>query len=281
MSAEELALLSKLAKPVRSETITHRLAVTADDKLADFTAGDVTIADGGVGTGSLAASTAYYVTACPGNSYGNTKASIIPIDTLTTAAYGASTGSIRATIAQRVGAEYYDLFLSTDAAPKWVGRITEAQRAAGGFKVSALGVVEASAGVPAGKVDICCVGTGVATSAAPFNANNAFVIPTPDNTISLTGKSNLCLHFDISLTDLRSAPTFGYMVMTKNATTGRWVKIAGAGLTLLSGAYSLLSQSATLVAAGNTSVAGASEVIVLLDNMTGQGISIDIYAETM
>ncbi|MHB8122588.1 MAG: hypothetical protein ACYDG4_10585 [Desulfuromonadaceae bacterium] len=263
----------------RSAMITHRLAVTADDKLLDFTAGDVTIVDGGVGTGSLAASTAHFVTAAPGNSYGNTKVSAA-IDTLTTAAYGAATGSIRATIAQRVGADYYDLFCSTDAAPKWVARITEAQRAAGGFKVSAYGVVEASAGVPAGAVDICVVGTGVATSAAPFTVNTAFVFPAPNAVISMLGKQSLYLNVDVNVTDLRIAPTATMVLFVKNPSNGLWYQQSPVIITVLNASSPLRKSYSIVNPIASYSIAGANEVMVLLDVMVGQGISVDIYAET-
>lgn len=268
-----MATLTRELGGSRSTTISHRLAVTADDKLTDFAAGDVTIADNGAGTGSLAASTAYYVTACPGNAYGNTKVSAA-IDTLTTAAYGASTGSIRATIAQKAGATYYDLFLSVDTAPKWVGRITEAQRAAGGFKVASYGVVSASAGVPAGTVDICCVGTGVQTSAAPFNTNMAFVIPTPDTAISMVGKRVLCYFLKIAITDARVAPSVTYVIMVKNH-NDEWYRASNTTVSPLTADVSLQSGSYISIF-----VEGAKEVIILLDNMTGQGMSVDIYAET-
>ena len=45
--------------------------------------------------------------------------------------------------AQSAGATVYDLFLSTAAAPLWVARITETQRAAG-VTITAVGTVSAT-----------------------------------------------------------------------------------------------------------------------------------------
>lgn len=118
--------------------------VTEVDKLADFDAGDYVSADGGVGTGTLNASTTYYVAVIPGNEFGPTKAASV-FDNVATAASGLNTHSVTISIPEK-GGDYYDIFVSVDAAPKWVARISEAERLLGG-KITAVGGSPVLAGI--------------------------------------------------------------------------------------------------------------------------------------
>ncbi len=189
--------------PVRTSAVLHRNAIKVVDKIADFGADSVALADNGAGTGSLKASTAHYCTAIPCNRWGPTKVSTT-IETISTAAYGANTGSVRATIAQATGAEYYEIMFSEDAAPKWVARITEAQRVAG-CEISALGTV--GAGGAAGAVDIDVIGTGVQTSNTMFSNNNAYTpaVVAAVGTVDCAGKSKAYFKVKINPPDLSSA----------------------------------------------------------------------------
>lgn len=258
----------------RDTGVLHRSAVTAADKIADFVDASVTIADQATG-GSLAFNTAHYVTAIPGNRWGNCKVNA-NIDTLTTANDAANTHSIRATIAQATGADYYDIFLSIDAAPKWVGRITEAQRAAGDYEITAVGTVAAGGGNPAGTVDINVVGTGIQTTNSIFAQNNAY---RPDNTgitaVDCTGAKNAHIMVKSALTDLRSAPTLTLMIFTRNKTsTTDWHQGILQTITLLSAAGKSLEQEIALEL-----VEGAEALKVLVDSIAGQGHAVSIWVE--
>lgn len=110
----------------RTGGVLHRSSVATADKVA--TPAAPTVADITTG-GVLLAATAYKATVSAATQSGNTAAPAAA--TLTTASDASNTHGARVTVAQVAGAQFYDMFLSTDAAPKWVGRITEAQRAAG------------------------------------------------------------------------------------------------------------------------------------------------------
>jgi hypothetical protein len=112
---------------VRSALIAHRVDVTAPDKLltpANAAGADVTT--GGV----LAASTAYKANVAASNAWGTTVSAVT--QTINTAADGNPTHMIKLTLVQVVDADCYDIFMSTDANPLWVARITESERALGG-----------------------------------------------------------------------------------------------------------------------------------------------------
>jgi len=187
----------------RNAGVLHRSAIAAVDKLTDFGDAGVTIANVAGTQGHLVFNTAYYMTAIPGNRWGCCKVNT-NIDTLTVTNDAASTHVIACTIAQCVAADYYDLFLSTDAAPKWVARITEAQRATG-CEVLALATI--SAGGSAGVVNVGAVGTGIQTTNAVFQQSNAY---TPDavgiTAINCAGYSKAHVKVKVVLTDLRAAP---------------------------------------------------------------------------
>lgn len=250
----------------------HRDAITATDKIADFVDASVTLADNGAGTGSLAASTTFYATAIPGNRWGPCKVNTT-IDSLASAAYGGATGSYRMTIAQATGAEWYDIFLSTDAAPKWVGRITEAQRAAGDFEITAVGTVAAGGGNPAGTVDVNLVGTGIQTSNAVFAQNNAYR-PATVTAIDCTGKLKAIVHVKLALTDLRSAPTLSLVPFFRNASsTSEWHQGARTVVQVLGGLGQALEQIFEI------DVQAASALVILIGEITGQGAAASVWVE--
>ena len=143
----------------RNPPILHRNAVTAADKLA--VPGALVLTDVNE-SGSTLAHSAMNVAVSAYNRWGSTNNTNLATLTPTL------DHAINVAFSQVVGADGYDLFLSTDAAPLWVARITEAERAAGGFIISAVGTVTAGGSAPAGSVDIGIVGTGVANNATPF-----------------------------------------------------------------------------------------------------------------
>ncbi len=240
----------------------HRSAITSADKLSAV--GTITLSAGAAG-GSLTNGTTYYVTASAANRYGN---SVPP--TPVSAAAGAN-GTIRAAFAAVTGAENgYDLFLSTDTGPLWVARITEAQRAAG-CVVTAVGTV--SAGATAGAVDIKVVGTGQASNAGNFAANNAYT-PASITPISGAGYSSIKLGIKMSVTDLRSAPgltlVVAYQPTVANA-GGDWFFGYKQVLDFLDDDDAPLEQELTLP------LDGEANFVVLISAISGQGAAASIY----
>jgi hypothetical protein len=155
----------------------HRTAISTADKITTPTL--VTCADEYDQTdGAIGQTTSCKVAISAGTSYGpagaGTGAAII---TTVTATDGKATHSILATVPQAPGADadtIYYFFISTDAAPKLLGTITEAQRVAGGYRIGAAGAVTGSStGVAAGKVRLCILGTGDVTTATRFVAANS------------------------------------------------------------------------------------------------------------
>jgi len=144
----------------------YRSAVSAADQLA--VPGTVTCtkeAGGSAGAGT------YTIFVVAGNGHGRTtaKQGNATVTTETTNL------TVRAAFAAVEGAEYYDIYCSTDgAASKFVGRITEAQRASG-IKLTAVNTT--GAGGTAGAVDIEVTGTGLAVNGGQLAENTAFVVP--------------------------------------------------------------------------------------------------------
>lgn len=252
----------------------HRYNITAADKAEELANTDLATADNGAGTGSLVQSTTYYVTAIPGNQWGDCKVATT-INTQATAAYGADTGSIRLTIPSAIGADFYDIFLSTDAAPKWVGRLSEARRAAGDFEITAVGVLSAGGGNPAGTVDINVAGTGIQTSNAVFAQNNAWM---PDMgsivAIDCTGKHVANVLVEMIVTDLRSVPSGAIVPFFTNQLSpldwhqGLWTAITP-----------LRSQGNCLAQAYTINVYGTTGLKILCGDFVGQGTALNIWVE--
>ena len=256
----------------RATAVLHRNAVTAVDKVADLANTDLATADNGSATGSLNASTTYYVTAIPGNKYGTcTKAATI--NSQATSASGSNTHSIRLTIPQKAGAEHYGIFLSTDTAPKWVARVTEAQRAAGDFEVTAVGTVAAGGGNPAGTVDINVAGTGIQTSHAIFAQSNAFTPATP-TAIDCTGKTKAYVLVKVALTDHRSAPSLNIIPFFKNSlSTTDWHQGTLQPVLLEASIGQSLQQAFVL------DVDSSTGLVILISNIAGQGAACSVWVE--
>lgn len=145
----------------RDPVILHRTGATAAGDL--IAAPTITAAkDATVG---VMANAAHNVAVAVGTCYGySTRSDIVAITP-------DENKSVLVTIPQVVGAESYVVFFSTDAAPKRLCEITEAQRAAG-CVVTAVETVTTTGGT-AGKCLIKLVGTGAATTDAIYATNYA------------------------------------------------------------------------------------------------------------
>lgn len=153
--------LSTLEVVKRDPVILHRTGATAAGDL--LAAPTITAANDA--TVGVMANVEHKVAVAVGTCYGySTRSAIVAITP-------DENNSVLVSIPQVVGAESYVVFFSTDAAPKRLCEITEAQRAAG-CVVTAVETVT-TAGGTAGKCLIKLVGTGAATTDAIYATNYA------------------------------------------------------------------------------------------------------------
>lgn len=253
----------------RTGGVLHRNAVTAVDKLSVPTVGAASDqADAGA---SLANSAMNYSVAA-GNRWGPTTAPATQAITPTL------NHAARFSISQSTGpggavAEWYDIFLSTAASPLWVGRITEAQRAAGGFIINTVGTVTTNAGTPAGSIDVGVQGTGLAYNVAPFAVNNAYT-PATLPVINCAGYSRAHCLAKLTVTDLRSLPTWSMIpFFTNQLSQGDWH--AGAVKTI----SPLSAVGLPLEADFEIDIDGSTGLALLVDAISGQGASVNIWVE--
>lgn len=254
----------------RSSTTTHRSAITAVDKLVAPTM--ATLADNDDVTGVMAAS-AHKATVAAGNVYGSGGSSNILTNTPT------ENKTADLTVPQVTGATYYDVFYSTDAAPLWLARVTEAQRASG-CAITAVGTVSTTetggyVKVP-GKVNIQLVGTGLATNAPPFSVNNAYY-PSAATITPVTCKdyNTAVVSVQLAVDDLRSLPTLKVIpFLSKNdATPTVWYQGTATDLAPGSAVQKALYQYFTV------DVRDATNMVVLVDTISGQGAAASIYVD--
>jgi hypothetical protein len=252
----------------RNAGVLHRSAITSIDKVAvpvTPTLAAVTEA------GSTLAAVAYNVTVSAGNLYGPTGCPATAAITPT------ANQAIRCTITAVTGATYYDIFLSTGTSPLWVGRITSAQLASGGFIISTVGTVTSGGGAGAGAVDLGIVGTGVASNTIPFAFNNAYLVSNP-TAINCAGYSKAYVMVALALTDLRSLPTLTVIPFRGNQAVsglfnGAFVQDAPLSLSVLSANGTCLYQEFEVDIDGSTSFE------VLIDTISGQGAAASIWVE--
>ncbi len=153
--------LSTLEVCKRDDVILHRTGATA---AGDLIAAPTITAAKDATTGVMAAAehkVAVAVGTCYGYSLRSDIVAITPDENT----------SVLVTIPQVVGAESYVVFFSTDAAPKRLCEITEAQRAAG-CVCTAVETVTTTGGT-AGTCLVKLVGTGAATTAAIYATSTA------------------------------------------------------------------------------------------------------------
>lgn len=239
----------------------YRAAVAAADVIA--APGTVTCTKQ---AGGSATAGTYTVFVSAGNAYGRTTAA----QGNTTIATETTNLTVRAAFAAVTGATFYDIYCSTaGAAAKFVGRITEAQRASG-IKLTAVNV--AGAGGTAGAVDIEVAGTGLAVNAGQLTQNTAYVIPaTP---VDCSGYQYVDFDLSLSRTGDIAAPALAVLPFFLNARTGLYqagdlqtINFGGA-----SGAYWANKQRVRVEARGNAGVA------LVVAAIAGTGASLDIDA---
>lgn len=240
----------------------HRAAKTARDVLAVpvIPAGAAYIEDAGQLQGG-GGGTTYYFAVVGVNTHGRTTAC-----TPQSLAYsGGDPGELALPITQLAGATAYDVYLSTDADPLWVGRITEAQRATGCI-ISAVGTV--GAGGVAGKVYVQVVGTGRAASVAAVST--AYVIPA--DLVDCTGREYA--HFDVTMALSGDAAAAGLTVtpFLKNARDLTWYADTPVVLDF-GGAASHLNSLKQRI---NVRVFGNAAVALLIQDIAGTGASVNM-----
>ena len=258
--------------PVRAAGVLHRDAITAVDKITDFANTDITFSDVGATRGSLSGSLAYYASVIPVNRWGPCKVAST-INSLTTGSGATNDRQVRLAFGAATGADAYDVFLSVDAAPKWVARATEAQRAAGNYEVTAVGTVASVGGNPAGSLNVNLVGTGIQTSNAVFAQNNAYR-PTVPTAIACTDYDKALLKVKLALTDLRSAPTLRLVPFFRNEqSTDDWHQGSIVTPSVLGALGQSLEQEFEL------DVRDADNLAVLVDTISGQGAAASVWVE--
>lgn len=265
----------------RSAGTLHRSAKTAVDKLtAPVTPVPVINAT----SGALTTSTNYLVAAAAGNKYGTTAATA-------TATIGTSTDTaIAFPLAQSTGtnsavAEYYDIFcIKTSGSPLWLARITEAQRASG-VVISAVATVTTTGGT-AGSVIITGPnggGTGLAYNVAPFTVNNAYVpdaTQTGENAVSCAGKSLVHMMVALAVTDLRSMPSVTLTPFLQsaydvtNSVADSYFQGTPLTPTILTATGQCLQMDYWM------EVDGVTNLVVLIDAISGQGTACTVLVET-
>lgn len=245
-------------------SIAHRSFITSSDKLVVSSAALVSADVAALG--NLLHNTTYKSAYVPSNQFG--PGGLSAIGSVSTADDANDTHMVDLTIPQVVGASMYDVFFSTDVAPLWVARITEAQRAAGA-KIIAVGtVVSPSVGVAAGKVRVDVVGTGLATSHAIFAINTAYVLSgiTPIDVSSFT---EFVAHVYMYVSDLRSAPSLTLVYILEDDIGNHYVSDVEV-VTLLSAAGKSMYQD--LIG----DCPGARKLYVLVDSISGQGAQVSV-----
>jgi hypothetical protein len=268
------ALDGTIPLPVRSvfrrqSSVLHRSLINAVDKLVVSSAALVS-ADVALG-GHLTHDVEYKSAYSPSNEFG--PGGISSIGSVSTADDASDTHMVDVTIPQVVGAAFYDVFFSTDAAPLWVARVTEAQRAAGAL-VSAVGtVVSPSAGVAAGDVRCDAVGTGIASNNGIFSFNNGYVlsgitgVDTSDYTL-------LVAHVYFYVADYRSVPSLSLVVIFEDDAGNFYVGDTQT-VAMLTAIGHPLYQSFQI------DCVGAAKTYILIDSLAGQSAQVSIRCEKL
>jgi hypothetical protein len=216
--------------------------------------------------GGSATAGEYTVFVIAGNSFGRTTAK----QGNTTVTTETTNLTIRAAFAAVVNAEYYDIYGSIDgAAAKWVGRITEAERASG-IKIDAVG--STSAGGIAGAVDIEVPGTGLAANAASNAVNTAFVVPSAK--VNCAGYRYADFDLNLTRTGDAAVPAVTVVPFYHNERIDTWYAGTPIALTLggAAGVYNTLKQRLRLETRSNDAVALA------VASISGTGATLDIDA---
>lgn len=237
----------------------HRSGITAPDVLA--IPGVVTCTKL-TGVGAATAGT-YTVFVAAGNRYGRTTArqGNATVTTETTNL------GVRAAFAAVPGATFYDIYMSTDgAAAKWVGRVTEAQRASG-IIINAVGGT--AAGGTANAVDIYVPGTGLAVNGGQLALNTAY---RPDTIQSVSAEGSGDLDIDVAFSRTGDAVA-GSLILLPFYEGRGGAYYAGTPVTLTfggaTGVYTPNCQTVRVPARGRG-------VVVVVAAIGGTGASVDM-----
>ena len=179
--------------------------------------------------------------------------------------------SLDLTVPQVVGATYYDVFCSTETTdPKWVGRITETERA-DGCSITAVGTIGAVGPGGVGVVNIQVDGTGLASTNAIFVGNNAYIVSgiTP---LDCSGYNKVIADASLSITDFRAAPALTIIpLFSSDGTT--WYAGAARAMSIMTSAGHPLNQQFEI------DVQGEAKVAILIDSIAGQGLAATIKTQ--
>lgn len=222
--------------------------------------------------GSLLANTSYKTGVAAGTDIGNGICSAVT--TTVTANDASNTHCLDLTIPAVSDATVFDLFLSTDASPKWVARITEAQRAAG-VTVTALGTIDPTS-PGAGKVRINVAGTGIATGTAPFQSSNAYVVGSAP-VINCNGYSllNVGVRWKRAGALMTVNGTLGLAVFCKMISdpAGNWVRLSSTNANFAQSTGVPDSQHLQF------SPVGSHSVVVLIGSLVPAGSAFDLWCD--
>lgn len=253
----------------RNAGILHRSAIASADKLALPTIPTMTGAT--VSGGSLVSATAYGIVVVANNAYGNTTA----VQSAGAVAPGGSNNTLYVTIPAVAGATSYDVFIGTSfvtGAP-WVARFTISQVTAGGFTANAVGTVTAAGAAPAGSVGIGIVGTGETHLSQPFLYNTAYTNTGTITPINCSGFDRAYVYLALTLTDLRTLPQLIVVPALQNQLDSNYY--TGSGITIpFSGAI-----GGSLFQEFDFELNGATNMMLLIDTLAGQGAAVSVRVE--
>ena len=118
------------------------------------------------------------------------------------------------------------------------------------------------------------VGTGLASTAVFFIANNAYVFGSI-GAISCVGKTKAYIYVKPILTDLRSAPSVSIIpFFRKNDTSDDWYAVEAQSITLLGGISGQPLNQVVVI-----DVNSVRNLIVLVDLISGEGTTVNIDVE--
>jgi hypothetical protein len=248
----------------KGSAVLHRNGVTTVDKIS--TPANPALAGVTVAGGSLVSGTTYYVAVYASNQYGG-----VMNTTIQNASPGGTNNALRVTINQVVGATHYDIFLTADATPKHVLRITESQRAAGGICTAA---ETYAAGGVAGAIYVGVIGASSSAISSSYPGNNAY-IPANATGIVCTGYTRAHARVKLAVSDLRTVPTLRLVPFFKCNGDSAFYGCTAQTMVMLTGSGYPLYQDFWF------DVDGADELVILIDSLTGQGAAATVWIELM
>lgn len=267
--------------------VLHRGAASTADK--GLVMGTITETD--MATGELSPGTTYYYSVCPRFRYQGPATPSVAASKELSADKASMKLMFNKPTLKEAAAYGYDIFLSTDSNPKYVGYVTEVQRAAGAI-ITAMGTVTTEGG-QAGSVKVNVVGTGVANNADPFKIDNSYILETDTAKsgyiapVDLTNAVGALVEVSVEVDDLRANPTLILAPFIGNQ-LHEYMHMHPSGLqtvTLLSAAGKLFKQSFWLDINGVHGKREDNDLIlyqdnslkILIDTITGQGTEVDIF----